>query len=358
MSVKSVNSQFPKVTICVPVRNGASTIGRTLDSLLNQDYPNYEVIVSDNCSDDDTAKIVSQYASRDVKYFFNPVLEKVGAEGNWNYILALAEGPFIALYHADDIYTPTMVRRQVEFLETNPDVSAAFTMMQMIDEKDNPIRMGSLCLPEELRGQNRFEFPEYFNAVLKYCTFTPVPTMMTRRKVLDAVGYFCWQRFASAADVDLYLRMASHCGPIGVIDEPLHYYRISSLQGTAVINKGRTELPDFYRVMEAYLSDPEKRKVVQPPSFAFYEMYRAADQVICAMNLLGKGNIAEARKCLRESLSWCHFITGFRRPRSLARLLAGLGLLVSINLGLGTFTGRQVSRVYAYRNAWRRKPLK
>ena len=59
MSIKPINKQLAKVTICVPVRNGARTIQRTLDSLLNQDYPNYEIIVSDNCSDDDTANIVT-----------------------------------------------------------------------------------------------------------------------------------------------------------------------------------------------------------------------------------------------------------------------------------------------------------
>jgi glycosyltransferase involved in cell wall biosynthesis len=110
MTINSINSKSPKVTIGVPVRNGARTIQRTLDSLLSQDYPNYEIIVSDNCSDDDTANIVSQYASNGVKYFFNPVLEKWG-ESNWNHILTLAKGPLIALYHADDIYTPTMVGR-------------------------------------------------------------------------------------------------------------------------------------------------------------------------------------------------------------------------------------------------------
>jgi len=95
ISLKAINGQLPKVTICVPVRNGARTIQRTLDSLLNQDYPNFEIIVSDNCSDDDTAKIVQGYAEQGVKYHFNPKLEKWG-ESNWNHILTLAEGPFIA----------------------------------------------------------------------------------------------------------------------------------------------------------------------------------------------------------------------------------------------------------------------
>jgi glycosyltransferase involved in cell wall biosynthesis len=54
----------PRVTVCVPVRNGSRTIRRTLDSILAQDYSNLEVIVSDNCSTDDTAQIVQGYAER------------------------------------------------------------------------------------------------------------------------------------------------------------------------------------------------------------------------------------------------------------------------------------------------------
>ena len=114
--------RWPKVTICVPVRNGARTIRRTLDSILAQDYPNFDVIVSDNCSDDNTADIVREYKKQGVQYYFNPKLEEWVdknwncAESNWNYVLSLAKGTFIALYHADDLYMPTMVSRQVEFL--------------------------------------------------------------------------------------------------------------------------------------------------------------------------------------------------------------------------------------------------
>ena len=353
MSIKSINSQLPKVTICVPVRNGARTIQRTLDSLLNQDYPNYEIIVSDNCSDDDTANIVSQYVSNGVKYFINPVLEKWG-ESNWNHILSLAKGPFIALYHADDICTSTMVRRQVEFLLKYPEASAVFTMSQTIDEQDRPIRMGCFRLPKELRSRDRFEFPEFFNATLKYCTFVPVPTMMTRRPVLDAVGVFRWQMFASASDIDLYLRMARQWGPIGVIDVPLHKYRISSGQGSALITRNRTELADYFRTIDAHLNDSEDKRAVQPQSIAFYEMYRSADQVKCAMNLLIQKKTVEACANLWEALHWRHFVIALRRPRMLSWLLVGVVLLVSTSMGFGTSVARWVQREYARRNAWLR----
>lgn len=350
-------SDLPKVTVCVPVRNGARTISRTLDSILIQDYPNFEIIVSDNCSTDETAKIVKEYAERGVRYYFNPKLEKCG-ESNWNNILSLAEGPLIALYHADDLYMPTMLRKQVVFLTANPDVSAVFTMMQRIDENDNPIRMGAMNLPKELQGQNRFAFSEYFNALLKYSTFTPVPTMMTRRKVLDKVGNFHWQKFTSASDVDLYLRMARQWGPIGVIDEPLHCYRISGWQGTAMINKGRINLADFYTSIDAHLKDSEENQVVKPQSLACYKMYRAADEVLCVQNLLVLGKVSETRERLRKAMTFRYFLTALNYPKTLVRLSAGLVLLISINLRLGFFVGRGMSCAYEWVHTWQRKPIK
>jgi len=347
---------LPRVTVCVPVRNGASTIGRTLDSILAQDYSNFEIIVSDNCSTDETAKIVQGYAEHGVRYYFNPKLEACG-ESNWNYILSLATGPLIALYHADDIYMPTMVRRQVEFLEANPETSAVFAMTQTINEQDHYIRMGSMRLPEQLHDRDRFDFFDYFNAILKYCTFTSVPTMMTRRPVLEKVGDFRWQMFASASDVDLYLRMARNWGPIGVIDEPLHRYRISNLQGSVMIASNRTTLFDFFRVIDAHLNDPEEKQAVQPQSLAFYGLYRSSNLLTCALNLLVQGNTVEACARLRDALKWRNFVTAFKRPRFLARLMIGLGFLISIYLGLGTFAGRLMSWARARRNAWQRMPV-
>ena len=350
-------SGFPKVTVCVPVCNGARTIGRTLDSILAQDYPNFEVIVSDSRSTDETAKIVRGYAGRGVRYYFNPQTELYG-ENNWNYVLSLAEGPLIALYHADDIYTPTMLRRQVEFLEAHPKASAVFTMTQIIDEQDRPIRMGTARLPKSLRGRDVFGFAEFFNATLEYQTFVYVPTMVTKQQIIKKVGDFNWKAFRTASEIDLYLRMARQWGSIGVIDEPLHKYRVSDTQGSAVFAKGRTELPDFYTAIDAHLSDPDEIKVARPESLAFYEMYRAADHVICAQNLLAQGKTVEASEHLRKIMKARHFMVAFKRPRTLVRLLAGAGLWTAINLGFGAFLGRQMSRAYAFRNARQRKPIK
>ena len=321
---------WPKVTICVPVRNGARTIRRTLDSILAQDYPNFEVIVSDNCSDDDTAKIVQEYADQGVKYYLNPKLEKWG-ESNWNHILSLAEGPFVALYHADDLYTSTMVSRQVEFLQNHPKASTVFTKTQKIDDFDCPIRKGITRLPVELRGKEEFDFPNLLNAVLKHGNFLTVPTMMVRRESLDKVGSFDL-KFCTAADIDLYLRL-SRLGTVGIIDEPLHKYRISENQGSAQLFKLRTYRAHFLQVMDHYLSIPEFRQLVTAQAFRFYKMHGITDDILRAMNMFYLGNVADARSLMKSALSRPEFREGLRTKNFARPFLLSLPVFLIIQLG-------------------------
>ena len=322
---------WPKVTICVPVRNGACTIRRTLDSILAQDYPNFEVIVSDNCSDDDTASIVQEYAEQGVQYYFNPKLEEWG-ESNWNYILSLAEGQFIALYHADDLYTPAMVSRQVEFLMNHPKASAVFTKSQKIDDFDCPIRKGITRLPVELRGKEEFDFPELLNAVLKFGNFLTVPTLMVRRESLDKAGSFDL-KFCTAADIDLWLRL-SRLGTVGIIDEPLHKYRISENQGSAQIFKFRTYRAHFLQVMDHYLSIPEFSQLVTAKAFRSYKMHGITDDIIRAMNMFYLGNIAEARALMRSALSRPEFREGLLTKNFARQFFLSLPVFLIIQLGL------------------------
>jgi glycosyltransferase involved in cell wall biosynthesis len=73
-----LNLKTPHVTICVPAYNAARTIGKTIDSILVQDYPNYDVLVCDNLSSDDTAEIVKTYHEKGVNYCLNPAYETFG----------------------------------------------------------------------------------------------------------------------------------------------------------------------------------------------------------------------------------------------------------------------------------------
>lgn len=117
-----MSNASPLACICVPTYNAAGTIRETLESILSQTYSNLVVHISDNASTDDTLKIIESMADHRVAIHRHDV--NVGGEGNFNRCIQMAEGKYTAIFHADDIYEPEMVERQVEFLElleTKPD---------------------------------------------------------------------------------------------------------------------------------------------------------------------------------------------------------------------------------------------
>lgn len=111
----------PLVSIGVPVFNGQDGIGRALDSLLAQDYPNFEIVISDNGSTDATAAICGQYARRDSKVRFFRSEENRGAIWNFNRVFELSTGAYFMWAAHDDVREPAFISACVEKLEQHPD---------------------------------------------------------------------------------------------------------------------------------------------------------------------------------------------------------------------------------------------
>jgi glycosyltransferase involved in cell wall biosynthesis len=113
---------LPLVSVGIPVFNGERYVGEALDSVLAQDYPHLEVLVSDNASTDGTEAILRRYARIDprIRYWRNP--ENVGVVKNFGRALAEARGRYFTWLAADDLLCAQYVSRTVAFLEANPDV--------------------------------------------------------------------------------------------------------------------------------------------------------------------------------------------------------------------------------------------
>jgi glycosyltransferase involved in cell wall biosynthesis len=356
---------YPLVSVCIPAFNAGGTIGATLDSILRQDYPSCEIVVSDNHSTDATRKIILTYGARGVRYcmpgarpeWAEGIPDYIGAYVNANYVLSQGQGDFLCLYHADDVYQPDIICKQVELMQANPHVGAVFTMLRNIGGDGQPIRVGSTRLPPELRGQQCFDFETLFNAILTHFNFLPAPSVMLRRSALEVVGGFNEQQWRTSADLELWLRIAGRYA-IGIIDEPLLNYRISQKQFGAEYNKLRTTLADFFLVMDYFLAQPEVRQIAKPHTLAVYEMRRSVDQLLCAMNLMARGQVAGAQTRLSAALRWRHFVTARKHSRQLMRLLAGVGLFVSTWVGLGELAGRGLYQAYQWNLRQRQKPLR
>jgi glycosyltransferase involved in cell wall biosynthesis len=115
----------PKVSIGVPVYNGALTLRSTMDTLLMQTFADFEIVVSDNASTDATAAICAEYAARDRRVRIVRQPHNLGPEPNFKFVLDEARAPYFMWSAADDFHSPDYIEENVNFLDCHPDYVAS-----------------------------------------------------------------------------------------------------------------------------------------------------------------------------------------------------------------------------------------
>ena len=140
----------PLVSIIVPVFNGERYLRESLDSILGQTYPRTEVLVMDDASTDGTPRILASYGNN-VRY--RRQRENRGIYGNSNDGIAVARGELVAVYHADDVYLPTVVEREVRFLLDHPEVLRLVPEeIRAEREAPRPLRIGRIVRQHRHEG--------------------------------------------------------------------------------------------------------------------------------------------------------------------------------------------------------------
>jgi glycosyltransferase involved in cell wall biosynthesis len=129
----------PKVSIGLPVYNGSAFVAAALDGLLAQTMGDFELIVADNASTDDTEAICREYAARDPRIRYIRNKENVGVYRNCNAVMRLAAGEYFKLAAADDLCDPRLLSRCCDVLDANQAVVAAYAKTRFIDEHGAPL---------------------------------------------------------------------------------------------------------------------------------------------------------------------------------------------------------------------------
>jgi glycosyltransferase involved in cell wall biosynthesis len=126
----------PSVSIGIPVYNGENYLGKALDSLLNQTFTDFELIISDNASSDRTQEICLEYAAKDARIRYYRNNSNLGAADNYNRVFELSSGKYFKWAAHDDVCAPDYLEKCVEVLENNPDVVLAYPKAYLINEQD------------------------------------------------------------------------------------------------------------------------------------------------------------------------------------------------------------------------------
>lgn len=204
----------PQVTVLMAVFNGARTVSEAIDSVLLQTFSDWEMVIVDDCSTDNTLEIVHQYAAGDdrIKIVLNS--ENMGLPKSLNRGLKEANGRFVSRLDADDRFLPELLSQQVEVFKDRKELSVLAAAYRYIDESGKKEEeRHPLCGSDALCLRLLFS-----------CPIAHVGTMI-RHSILDKVGgYSEDSAYRYTEDWELWTRIIL-IGEIDVLDEVLFEVR-------------------------------------------------------------------------------------------------------------------------------------
>lgn len=211
----------PKVSVVIKSYNHAAYIGQTIRSILEQSFQDFEIIVTDDGSTDGTPDIVRQFSDSRIKLEVLP--RNHGISLAMNLSIARATGEYIAILNSDDFALPGRLEKQVNFLDSRPDVSVVVGLPMPVDDDGKP------CEP-----YNDFDrplsFPDFKTATWLNSFFFKgncicAPTAMIRRSVYMDIGEYN-PKLTNIQDFDIWIRFLSAGHTIFLLPEKLTAFRI------------------------------------------------------------------------------------------------------------------------------------
>jgi glycosyltransferase involved in cell wall biosynthesis len=203
----------PQVTVVIPTYNRAHLVKDAVESVLNQTYQNFELIVIDDGSTDNTKEVLAVYKDK-LTYIYQ---ENQGRSAARNHGIKLAQGEYIAFLDSDDAWFLDKLERQVPVLEsTPPDVVLVHGYKCIVDKNLQPLLGWELKLRKLYslaeKGEETYENYLYFN-----CIFTSA-ILVRRTAIIEIDGYDA--SIGSLEDFDLYLRLLLKNYDFAFISEP------------------------------------------------------------------------------------------------------------------------------------------
>lgn len=209
----------PTVSIIMPVYNCEAFVAEAIESVLKQSFIDFELIVIDDCSVDNTLKVIAGYADQRIRLIKKE--RNTGYVDSLNTAIQISRGKYLARMDGDDISGNLRLEKQVDFLENNPDIVLCGTWYQL--------------LPTDQIVQNPVTNDEIKIALLDYCALGH-PTVMVRKDFIESNNLAYNSEYRPAEDYELWTRISA-MGKMANIPEALLHYRFHQGQ---VSNHERT----------------------------------------------------------------------------------------------------------------------
>lgn len=235
-----------KVSVIIPCYNHAEFVSKAIQSVIMQDYKEFELIIADDFSKDNSVEVIDTFVDPRIKKFF--LKENLGPTEILKFLIQHSNGEYIALLNSDDTWCQGKLKKQVEVLDNSPEIAACFTWADFINEDSAPyVGDGSIDLNtfvENNRSQSDWLHRFYYqgNCICH-------PSMMIRKKIYSETGYYN-DALRQLPDFDFWVRLILKY-PIHILDEIyVHHRRLGSdTHNTSEMNK-----PNINRMIYEFLN--------------------------------------------------------------------------------------------------------
>ena len=243
----------PTVSIVMSSYNGEKYIKDTIESVIAQTYRDWEFIIYDDCSTDNTREIIQSFKDKRIKTYFPDTHEHMVV--GFNYGITHSTGAYIARIDNDDTWEPEKLQKQVDFFQSHPEFGACFTLVTMKDETGKVLTEKDSARVSwfNTRNKSQAEWLRFF--YFKGSCLCHTSVMMTR-KAIERVGLYNLA-YIQLQDYDLWVRITK-CFPIHVLQEKLTNYRWFT-SGTNVSSATQTTVRrsnfEFSQILSKYFDD-------------------------------------------------------------------------------------------------------
>ena len=247
---------MPKVSIVLPNYNYARYLDERIQSLLNQTYKDFELIILDDASTDNSLEVIEKYTT-DPRVKTQFYTQNSGSPyKRWNDGADLAQGEYLLIAGADDSCHPTLLEKLVEKLDSHPSVGLAFSQSWEIDSQGNKLSLLKEYIAYLSPERWERDFVDSGKNECQYMLFTnTIPNasaVLMQRKVFIEAGKFDVQ-LKLAADWMLWVKMLI-VSDIAFVAEPLNYFRTHDNTVRSKTQKNGTHLQDAYQVQKYMLT--------------------------------------------------------------------------------------------------------
>jgi glycosyltransferase involved in cell wall biosynthesis len=328
------------ISIIIPTFNRGDLIGQTLNSIINQNYTNWECLIVDDGSIDSTKELMAKYTETDKRfqYHLRPSNRIKGANSCRNYGFELSKGDYIKWFDSDDIMHPDFLERQIEMLSKNEDLSFCASFSEtFVDQIENVVGLNN---PEIYNLENSL----YNYIIGKLIFLTPSP--LWKRDFLNNKNLFD-ETLSNAQETDFNFARLSEGAKFKYISEALFYVRRghSSIDGNSGANIDNfLSLFKYYQKVFVYLKSEStllnKREREMLIKFVLFK------ELMTLTNL-------------RQNFSVSHYWNEIKRvvintfqielkPIKKIKILIGILLLISLKKGYRFFNTEELKAAKNY----------